>query len=122
MASHLRIGLVGPDQTQPCGIADYTSRLAAALAERCDLTFVPFRDALLDPSLGECEAILLQYERSLVPEGFPDRLAVHHPGRVHVVPHEVYDEDPFAFPSARRQPFAAIPSAPNRVPMALPGP
>lgn len=101
MASHLRIGLVGPDQTQPCGIADYTSRLAAALAERCDLTFVPFRDALSDPSLGECDAILLQYERSLVPEGFPDRLAVHHPGRVHVVPHEVYDEDPFAFPSAR---------------------
>jgi glycosyltransferase involved in cell wall biosynthesis len=100
MASTLRIGLVGPDRTQPCGIADYTSRLGAALAVRCDLAFVPFRDALSDPRLEDCDAILLQYERSLVPEGFPERLSARYPGRVYAVPHEVYEEDPFAFPYA----------------------
>ena len=46
-----RVGLVGPDRTQPCGIADYTARLAAALAGKCELAFVPFRDALTDPRL-----------------------------------------------------------------------
>jgi hypothetical protein len=42
----LRIGLIGPDRSQPCGIADYTARLAHALAGRCELVFVPFRNAL----------------------------------------------------------------------------
>ena len=101
MPSRLRLGLVGPDLAQPCGIADYTARLAQALAESCDLAFVPFRDALTDPRLPHCMAILVQYERSLVPDGgFLDRLGARFPGRVYVVPHEVYAEDPFAFPYA----------------------
>ncbi|MDB5103845.1 MAG: hypothetical protein JWP91_1534 [Fibrobacteres bacterium] len=101
MPSPLRIGLVGPDGTQPCGIADYTSRLAGSLAAKCDLVFVPFRHALNDGDLAGCRAILVQYERSLVPDaGFLPALAARHPGRVYVVPHEVYAEDPFAFPYA----------------------
>jgi hypothetical protein len=102
----LRIGLIGPDRTQPCGIADYTGRLAAALARKSDLVFAPFRDALADGRL-DGRAILVQYERSLLaPPALPgaDRflsaLAGRHPGRVFVVPHEVYREDPFAFPFA----------------------
>lgn len=99
--SLLRIGLVGPDQTQPCGIADYTARLREALAEKCDLDFVPFREALRTGALAGCRAILVQYERTLVPDpDFLRKLADRHPGRVHVVPHEVYAEDPFAFPYA----------------------
>lgn len=99
--SLLRIGLVGPDQTQPCGIADYTARLREALAGKCDLAFVPYREALLSGALAGCRAILAQYERTLVPDpDFLRKLADRHPGRVHVVPHEVYDEDPFAFPYA----------------------
>jgi glycosyltransferase involved in cell wall biosynthesis len=99
--SSLRIGLVGPDQTQPCGIADYTARLRGALAEKCDLAFVPFREALLSGSLAGCRAILVQYERTLLPDpDFLRKLAERHPGRVHVVPHEVFAEDPFAFPYA----------------------
>jgi glycosyltransferase involved in cell wall biosynthesis len=102
----LRIGLIGPDRTQPCGIADYTARLAAVLSERCELVFTPFRDALSDSRLADCAGILVQYERSLMPEGldgdaFLGRLAARHPGRIFVVPHEVYDEDPFAFPYER---------------------
>lgn len=101
----LRIGLIGPDRTQPCGIADYTSRLAAALAGKCDLAFVPFRDAFADSRLAGCSGILVQYERSLMPpptrEGdFLAALSARHPDRVFVVPHEVYDRDPFAFPYA----------------------
>ncbi|HKP98130.1 MAG TPA: hypothetical protein VJ385_20540, partial [Fibrobacteria bacterium] len=102
LSSSLRIGLIGPDRTQPCGIADYTARLAVALAGKCDLVSVPFREALADPRLAACRGILVQYERSLVAAdggggGFLARLAARHPGRVFVVPHEVYDRDPFAF-------------------------
>jgi glycosyltransferase involved in cell wall biosynthesis len=101
-----RIGLIGPDRTQPCGIADYTGRLADALALKSDLAFAPFRSALSDSRL-DGRPILVQYERSLLsPPSLPgaDRflsaLARRHPGRVFVVPHEVYDRDPFAFPYA----------------------
>ncbi len=96
-----RIGLIGPDATQPCGISDYVGRLAAALAAECDLAFVPFREALASPRLDPCQAILVHYERSLVPDpGFLARLGARFPGRMFVVPHEVYAEDPFAFPYA----------------------
>jgi glycosyltransferase involved in cell wall biosynthesis len=96
-----RIGLVGPDQTQPCGIADYVERLAAALSAECDLAFVPFREALDSSRLDSCRAILVHYERSLVPApDFLARLGARFPGRMFVVPHEVYAEDPFAFPYA----------------------
>lgn len=101
MPPHPRIGLVGPDRTQPCGIADFTERLAAALGAQCDLVFVPFRDALGSSALEGCQGILVQYERSLVPSpDFMPRLGARHPGRVYAVPHEVYREDPFAFPFA----------------------
>ena len=96
-----RIGLIGPDRSQPCGIADYVERLAAALAPECDLVFVPFRDAAASPALGSCRAILVHYERSLVPgPDFLPRLGVRFPGKIYVVPHEVYAEDPFAYPYA----------------------
>lgn len=96
-----KIGLVGPDRTQPCGIADYVERLAAALAAECESAFVPFREALAAPVLRECRAILVHYERTLVPApDFLRRLGARYPGKVYVVPHEVYGEDPFAFPYA----------------------
>lgn len=101
MASLPRIGLVGPDRTQPCGIADFTERLAVALVPLCELVFVPIRAALEETRLDGCQAILVQYERSLVPSpDFLIRLGARHPGKVYVVPHEVYREDPFAFPFA----------------------
>jgi len=113
MSKTLRIGLIGPDQSQPCGIADYTSRLAEALGRVCELVFVPFREAQVTvpgassyqsqagAALGSCAAILVQYERSLVPDpDFLPALSRRFPGRVFVAPHEVYDEDPFAFPYA----------------------
>jgi glycosyltransferase involved in cell wall biosynthesis len=101
MPSPARIGLIGPDQTQPCGIADYVGRLASALAAECDLVFVPFREADSSRALAGCQAILVHYERSLVPDpGFMIRLGARFPGRVFAVPHEVYAEDPFAFPYA----------------------
>jgi hypothetical protein len=101
MPSLDRIGLIGPDQTQPCGIADYVGRLAAALTAVCDPVFVPFREAPDSPDLAACRAILVHYERSLVPDpGFMIRLGARFPGRVFAVPHEVYAEDPFAYPYA----------------------
>ncbi len=111
MTGSLRIGLIGPDQTQPCGISDYTARLALALSQKCELVFVPYGSALSDktsalghktPSenaLSKCQALLVQYERSLVPEkDFLLQLSKKFPGRVFVVPHEVYADDPFAYP------------------------
>jgi glycosyltransferase involved in cell wall biosynthesis len=102
-----RIGLIGPDQTQPCGIADYVERLAAALVAECDLAFVPFPAASSSRALADCRSILVHYERSLVPDpAFMIRLGARFPGRIFAVPHEVYAEDPFAFPYASlRAPF-----------------
>lgn len=92
---------MGPSHEQPCGVADYVRRLGAALAPRCHLIPVSYREALSDPALGGCLGILVHYERSLVPDpGYLDALAARHPGKVYVVPHEVYAEDPFAFPYA----------------------
>ncbi len=100
MSAQSRIGLVGPDYTQPCGIADYTGRLASALRPRCDLVFTPFREAM-GGRLDGCQAILVQYERSLVPHrNFLERISARYPEKVFVAPHEVYAEDPFAFPYA----------------------
>ncbi len=99
MTGSLRIGLVGPDQSQPCGISDYTARLALALSQKCELVFVPYRRALSENALSKCLALLVQYERSLVPDrDFLLQLSKKFPGRVFVVPHEVYAEDPFAYP------------------------
>lgn len=96
-----RIGLVGPDRAQPCGIADYVERLAETLRAECDLAFVPIRAAADSTALADCAAILVHYERSLAPDpDFLPRLGARHPGRVYVVPHEVHSEDPFAFPYA----------------------
>src|SRR3954467_12085038 len=95
------IVLIGPDQTQPCGIADYTARLSAAMARHCNLVFLPFRQALQSDLPGKCTAILVQYERTLVPTAdFLAKLCAKYPAKVFLVPHEVYDEDPFAFPYA----------------------
>ena len=97
----LCIGLVGPAQDQPCGIADYVRRLEPALADRCHLIHASYHQALNDPALDGCRALLVHYERTLVPG--PDYLAAlsaRHPGRVFIMPHEVYAEDPFAFPYA----------------------
>lgn len=104
------IGLVGPAPDQPCGIADYVRRLEPALAARCRLVHVSFPQALTDPALDECSAILVHYERGLVrDQDYLANLAARHPGKILVAPHEVYAEDPFAFPySAIRSPFPPL--------------
>jgi Glycosyl transferases group 1 len=115
MNETLQIGLIGPDQTQPCGIADYTARLAEALHQKAGLIFLSYAKVLdLSPeeaeALESCQAILLQYERSLVPDSrFLKSLALKYPDRVFVIPHEVYDQDPFAFPyEAIRSPILPL--------------
>lgn len=95
------IALVGPAPDQPCGIADYVRRLEGALSQRCHLIHAAYADALTDPALDGCDGLLVHYERSLVPDpGYLERLARRRPGQVFLVPHEVYAEDPFAFPYA----------------------
>lgn len=97
-----RIGLIGPDQSRPCGVADYTARLAKALSSRCRLEFASFA-AAEKVSWDGCRAVLVQYERSLVPDdAYMRRLAAKH-RRLFVVPHEIYAADPFAFPYADLQ-------------------
>jgi glycosyltransferase involved in cell wall biosynthesis len=102
------IGLVGPSPGRPCGISDYVRRLEAAFREHLareggsggeGLVLSDFSRALSDPALDRCSALLVHYERSLVDDpAFLEGLSGRHPGKVFVVPHEVYGEDPFAFP------------------------
>lgn len=121
--SHFRLGLIGPDKSQPCGIADYTARLKEAFSEafsetfsaaalpvrdggdsKCELIFTPIQKVFIateiNPELKKCDAVLVQYERSLFPNPnlFLNRLSQFLPERVFVAPHEVYETDPFAFP------------------------
>lgn len=108
--SVFNIGLVGPSPGRPCGIADYVRRLEAAFRDLLareggsggeGLVLSDFSRALSDPALDRCSALLVHYERSLVDDpGFLKALSERHPGKVFVVPHEVYGEDPFAFPFA----------------------
>lgn len=101
MLKRPRIGLIGPDDSQPCGIADYTGLLREALGSRAEVAFAAYRDALEAGRFDSCQALLVQYERSLMPGwDFLPRLARQYPGKIYLVPHEVYAEDPFAFPYA----------------------
>jgi glycosyltransferase involved in cell wall biosynthesis len=113
------IGLIGPSPDRPCGIADYVRRLEASLRDLLAregggsgerLVLSDFPRALADPALDRCAALLVHYERSLVDDpGFLRSLASRHPGKVFVVPHEVYGEDPFAYPyAALRSPFPPL--------------
>lgn len=96
-----RLALVGPAEGRPCGIGDYVRRLEPALARRSRLLRTDYEGALSDPGTDACRALLVHYERSLVPgPGFLRALSARHPGKVFIVPHEVYPEDPFAFPYA----------------------
>lgn len=69
------------------------------MAKRCLLLRATYRESLAGDALDGCHALLVHYERSLVPgpEYLP-RLAAKFPGRVFLAPHEVYRDDPFAFP------------------------
>ncbi len=100
------IGLVGPGSERPCGIGDYVRSLERALAAGaqaagCRLVRASYQEALSGTILEGCRAVLVHYERSLVPgPGYMAALTARFPGRVFVAPHEVYREDPFAFPFA----------------------
>ncbi len=95
----IRLALIGPDDTLRCGIADYVCDLRAALAERCDLRFFDYAESLRPRALDDREALLVHYERSRVPgRAYMQKLARIYPGKVFVVPHEVYGKDPLAFP------------------------
>ncbi len=108
ITSKFNLGILGPDQNQPCGIADYTDRLNRAIAPLCNLSFLSYSKIQANPEkldeLKSCDAILVHYERSLMPDkGFLRRLGKRFPDKIFVVPHEVYDRDPFAFDYAKIQ-------------------
>ncbi len=91
--------LIGPGQDQPCGIADYTARLFSALQVLTPTFFLPFEKVFSCDEIKSASAILVQYECGLMPSSdFMFRLGKQFPAKVYVVPHEVYEEDPFAFP------------------------
>ncbi len=95
----IRLALIGPDDSIRCGIADYVFDLRSALAARCDLRFFDYESSLKTQALSECQALLVHYERSRVPgPGYLRKLSLRHPGKLFVVPHEVYGKDPLAFP------------------------
>ena len=96
--------LLGPDKTQPCGIADYTHRLLLALQAETPSHFFSYTQALDTPELVSAQAILVQYEKGLMPsDQYLKQLAKRCRGKVYVIPHEVYAENPFAFPYSQIQ-------------------
>lgn len=104
--------LLGPSALTPCGIADYVERLAPALASRCQLEVLSYADGWARAKLAQDsrknrigerspDAFLLHYERMRVPgRHFMRDLSRWVGDRLFVVPHEVYAEDPFAFPES----------------------
>ncbi len=99
----LRLALVGPDPETHCGIAEYTCALRRELEQVCDTKFFPYQ-AITDflqssTDLNTFDAILVQYERSLLPTPrFLETLGARYPSKVFVVPHEVHAIDPYSFP------------------------
>jgi glycosyltransferase involved in cell wall biosynthesis len=103
-----RIAQVGPESQNRCGISDYAQALQPALEQAADAVFLPYRKALAPGALRDFDAVLVHYERTLVPEfGYLRALTAAHPG-VFVVPHEVYAEDPFAFPYSELRSFPGL--------------
>jgi glycosyltransferase involved in cell wall biosynthesis len=99
-SSPVALASVGPPDHPPCGIGDYRRRLETELGRRSDCLPLSYAESLSDPR-AQGRALLVHYERSRVlgPHYLAD-LARRHPGRVFVIPHEVYGEDPFALPYA----------------------
>lgn len=86
-----------PDPDRPCGISDYAGTLSASLEKVCECRTLPFAEAF--EAATPDEAVLLHYERSLLPDpGLLLRWSRRAAGRLFVIPHEVYAEDPFAHP------------------------
>ncbi len=86
-----------PDPAHPCGISDYAGILAASLHKVCECRTLPYAEAFA--AAGPDEAVLLHYERSLLPQSDAFlKEARRIEERLFVVPHEVYAEDPFAYP------------------------
>ncbi len=105
--------MLGPSALTPCGIADYVGRLAPALASRCRLEVLSYADGWERAKLAQDskknrigernpDVFLLHYERMRVPgPTFMRDMAKWVGDRLYVVPHEVYSEDPFAFPESQ---------------------
>ncbi|MBF0431570.1 MAG: glycosyltransferase [Fibrobacteria bacterium] len=74
-------------------------QLSKHLQKNTSVVFLEFKDAERDIRLQDCKAIFVHYEASLVPDkNFLKRLNLLFPKRIFVIPHEVYNENPFAFP------------------------
>jgi glycosyltransferase involved in cell wall biosynthesis len=95
--------LVGPPGDKPCGILDYVQRLLPELSQFGPVTACSYEQALtLAKSHSGEEWFLVHYERSRVPRSQYLRTLSRWVGnRLFIVPHEVYWEDPFAFPMSR---------------------
>jgi glycosyltransferase involved in cell wall biosynthesis len=100
MTSGLSLVLVGPRSDRPCGILDYVQHLAPELARLAPLTVCDYEESLKIAAIASPKmAFLVHFERSRVPgHNFLRRLAALVGDRLFVVPHEVYQNDPFAFP------------------------
>ncbi len=103
-----RLIVVGPEPGNRCGITDYIYRLLPALEAQASVVYRNYSEALEEVKTGRYAALLVHYERSLVPN--PNTLRVlgnSHPG-MFVVPHEVYEEDPFAFRRSELKPIPGL--------------
>jgi len=96
-----KIGIIGPGEKNLCGIRDYSLDLLAAFKNQCEAVYFDYAQALSLSAgeIAECEFVFLQYEASLVPyTNYMESLGKILPTKLIVIPHEVYQEDPFAYP------------------------
>ncbi len=93
------VWLVGPEPGRLCGIADYVQALRPEFSPWAG-GFLSYNEALHDARVTAADALLVHYERSLVPGPRYLKSLAARSSPLFVVPHEVYAEDPFAFPRA----------------------
>ncbi len=107
-SSSFPIAIVGPKSSVPCGIQDYVQKVyevwKSNLVEGESVDFLSYQEALENVPLINYHKIFIHYEASLVPsETYLKELNCTYPQKVYVTPHEVYEEDPFAYPYPKIQ-------------------
>jgi glycosyltransferase involved in cell wall biosynthesis len=96
------IGLIGPGDRERCGVRDYVLALKQHLQNIIHVHYATYYSALSDEQISQCDGVILHYESAYFPDTkLLGQLNRKCNNRLYVVPHEVYREDPFAFPYAK---------------------
>ncbi len=97
--SQIHIAQVGPAGYIHCGILDYANFLQLGFEKYVHCQYLSYDEALEQNNWEKFDAVYVHYERSLLPNiDKLKKLGAALGKKGFLIPHEIYEEDPFAFP------------------------